>query len=147
MKAGAYQRPPTRLAERQLSANQAAWLIIKQPDALTYEEQEALAKMRQVSADIEQAYSLAQTFGQLVQERKYQEFDHGVESAKAMGIRVLKSFAAGLLRDRAAVVAALALPWSNGQVEGQVHRLKLIKRQMYGRASFGLLRRRVLDPG
>jgi transposase len=80
-----------------------------------------------------------------VQERKYQEFDHWLESAKATGIHELKSFAAGLVRDKAAVVAALSLPWSNGQVEGHIHRLKLIKRQMYGRAGFDLLRRRVLN--
>ena len=49
-----------------------------------------------------------------------------------------------LRRDQAAVAAALRLPWSNGMVEGQVHRLKLLKRQMYGRAGFDLLRLRVL---
>ena len=47
-------------------------------------------------------------------------------------------------RDEKAVNAAVVLPWSNGQVEGQIHRLKLVKRQMYGRAKFNLLRRRVL---
>jgi hypothetical protein len=52
--------------------------------------------------------------------------------------------ASSLLRDQHAVEAALTLPWSNGPVEGHVHRLKLIKRQMYGRASFDLLRLRVL---
>ena len=49
------------------------------------------------------------------------------------------------MRDKEAVQAALSLPWSNGPVEGQVHRLKLIKRQMYGRASFDLLTLRVLQ--
>ena len=57
----------------------------------------------------------------------------------------LAGFARHLLRDQDAVAAALQLPWSNGMVEGQVHRLKLIKRQMYGRASFDLLRLRVLQ--
>jgi transposase len=56
----------------------------------------------------------------------------------------LRRFAAGLRQDDAAVRAAFTLPWSNGQVEGQVNRLKLINRTMYGRASFELLRRRVL---
>jgi transposase len=56
----------------------------------------------------------------------------------------LQSFAAGLRRDKAAVMAALSLPYSNGQVEGQVNRIKLIKRTMYGRANFDLLRQRVL---
>jgi len=56
----------------------------------------------------------------------------------------LRDFAAGLRRDGSAVRAAVEQPWSNGQTEGQVKRLKLLKRQMYGRASFALLRQRVL---
>jgi transposase len=55
-----------------------------------------------------------------------------------------QSFAAGLKKDSDAVKAGLTLEWSNGQTEGQVHRLKLLKRQMYGRGSFKLLRKRVL---
>jgi transposase len=54
-------------------------------------------------------------------------------------------FARGLTNDRAAVEAALSLEWSNGQTEGQVNKLKLLKRQMYDRANFDLLRRRVLQ--
>ena len=65
----------------------------------------------------------------------------------ASGIRELEQFCAGLRRDWEAVVAALMLPWSNGPVEGAINRLKLIKRQMYGRAGLGLLRARVLSPG
>jgi transposase len=57
----------------------------------------------------------------------------------------LASFAKHLSRDEAAVRAALEYHWSNGPVEGNVHRLKLIKRSMYGRASFDLLRARVLS--
>ena len=64
--------------------------------------------------------------------------------ATATGIPALKSFVAGLRRDQSAVAAAFSSEWSSGQVEGQIHRLKLIKRQMYGRAGFALLRRRVL---
>jgi transposase len=56
----------------------------------------------------------------------------------------LKAFARGLEQDRAAIEAALREEWSNGQTEGQVHRLKLLKRQMYGRAKFDLLRAKVL---
>jgi transposase len=55
-----------------------------------------------------------------------------------------QNFATGLERDKAAVVAGLSESWSNGQVEGQVNRLKLKKREMYGRANFDLLRQRVL---
>jgi transposase len=58
----------------------------------------------------------------------------------------LRSFATGLQRDLAAVTAGLTLPWSSGAVEGQVNRIKMIKRQMFGRAKFDLLRRRILAP-
>jgi transposase len=57
---------------------------------------------------------------------------------------LLANFAKHLCRDEAALLAALQQPWSNGQVEGQIHRLKLIKRSMYGRAGFDLLRLRVV---
>lgn len=56
----------------------------------------------------------------------------------------MRRFAKGLRDDLSAVTAALSMSWSNGQTEGQVNRLKLIKRQMFGRAKFDLLRRRVL---
>jgi transposase len=65
------------------------------------------------------------------------------EAVAHSGCAELRRFADGLKNDKA-VEAALQEPWSNGQVEGQVNRLKLIKRQMLGRASFELLRRRVL---
>ncbi|WP_149181339.1 transposase [Streptomyces sp. TRM49041] len=56
----------------------------------------------------------------------------------------LHTFTSGLERDLAAVTAGLTLPWSSGVVEGHVNRIKMIKRQMYGRAGFNLLRKRVL---
>jgi transposase len=64
--------------------------------------------------------------------------------ARTSGVRAVETFAAGLEQDRAAVRAALTTPWSNGQTEGQITRLKLLKRQMYGRAGLDLLRRRTL---
>ncbi len=66
---------------------------------------------------------------QVVREQQIPELDH---------------YASGLDRDQEAVLAALTLEWSNGQTEGQVNRLKTLKRQMYGRANFDLLRKRVL---
>lgn len=64
--------------------------------------------------------------------------------AGSCGITAVQTFAAGLEQDGSAVRAALTLPWSSGQAEGQINRLKLLKRQMYGRASLDLLRRRTL---
>ena len=67
-----------------------------------------------------------------------------IDQARGTGLAEMGRFCDGLSRDEKAVNAAVILPWSNGQVEGQIHRLKLVKRQMYGRAKFNLLRRRVL---
>ncbi len=70
-----------------------------------------------------------------------------VADAVASSIAPLASFARGLRDDWEAVVAGLSLKWSNGPVEGSVNRIKMIKRQMFGRANFDLLRRRVLPDG
>ena len=67
-----------------------------------------------------------------------------LDQARGTGLPEIVRFCDGLRRDEKAVNAAVVLPWSNGQVEGQIHRLKLVKRQMYGRAKFNLLRCRVL---
>ena len=72
------------------------------------------------------------------------DLDAWLAEARACGIAAVETFAVGLEQDGAAVRAALILPWSSGQAEGQVNRLKLLKRQSYGRAGFDLLRRRVL---
>jgi transposase len=72
------------------------------------------------------------------------ELDTWLTEARACGVSAIETFAAGLETDGAAVRAALIHPWSSGQAEGQVNRLKLLKRQSYGRAGFDLLRRRVL---
>ena len=77
-----------------------------------------------------------------MRERKAEELDRWLADAAGSEMR---SFADGLRQDGAAVRAALELPWSNGQTEGQITRLKLIKRQMYGRAKHDLLRARVLQ--
>jgi transposase len=80
----------------------------------------------------------------MVRERKPQSWKAWLKACDTSGIPELVNFAAGLRKDEQAVRAALTLEWSNGQTEGQVNRLKLLKRQMYGRANFDLLRMRCL---
>jgi len=75
---------------------------------------------------------------------KEDAFDGWLERVKQRGLAPLRSFAKGLLQDEAAVRAGLSLPWSQGPVEGHINRLKLLKRQSYGRAKLGLLRIRLL---
>jgi transposase len=67
-----------------------------------------------------------------------------IADATACGIRAVETFAKGLAQDGHAVRAALTMPWSNGQAEGQITKLKLLKRSMYGRAKLDLLRQRLL---
>jgi transposase len=81
----------------------------------------------------------------MARERTGQGFDAWLARATASGITELDRLARGLTDDRAAVEAGRSLEWSNGQTEGQVNKLKLLKRQMYGRANLDLLRRRLLQ--
>jgi transposase len=96
---------------------------------------------RQQAPEIQQTVQLATEFIVLLREQRRHELSDWMKQAAQSP---LASFAAGLRRDLAAVQAAFSSPWSQGQVEGQVNRLKLLKRQMYGRAGFPLLRSRVL---
>jgi transposase len=138
--AGALASPP----QRRCSARQAAWLLVRRPDELEDADRRIVERLCQHSAAIDTAYHLAQDFIQIVRERQATALDGWLDRARASDIPEIDSFVAGLQRDHAAVLAALELSWSNGQVEGQVNRLKLIKRSMYGRANFDLLRQRVL---
>ena len=131
-------------AVRSLSARRAAWLLIRRSDDLKQEEQDLLDQLTESCSDAARAYPLAQSFTQMVRERNEAVLDGWFEAVEDSGLADLRSFAAGLRRDEAAVRAGLSLPWSQGQVEGQVNRLKLIKRSGYGRAKFDLLRQRVL---
>ncbi len=72
--------------------------------------------------------------------------DTWIAAASASEIPDLRRFAIGLLADKAAIHAGLTEKWSNGQTEGHVNRLRTVKRQMYGRAGFALLRQRSLYP-
>jgi transposase len=111
---------------------------------LNTKEQEQVVFLRQVHPTLETAYQLVQTFVKMVRDQKATELEGWLEQVRTSDITELMRFAKGIERDLAPVQAALQLPYSNGVVEGHVHRLKLIKRQGYGRASFPLLRQRVL---
>jgi transposase len=81
---------------------------------------------------------------QMIKQRQARRLDGWLARASQSSSVELRGFASGIKRDYAAVKAALSLPWSQGQVAGQITRLKCLKRQMYGRAHFDLLRSRVL---
>jgi transposase len=92
-----------------------------------------------------QAYTLSQAFLALVRERRGADLEAWMMETSASGIAALARFAQGLQEDLPAITAGLTLPWSNGAVEGHVNRLKLLKRQSYGRAGVGLLRQRLMQ--
>jgi len=117
---------------------------MKEEEELSENDQEALERMKQEDKKIAEAYSLSQRFVSMIKERLHEALLPWLEDVKQSGIDGLKRFAKGIKQDLDAVRNALSFEWSQGQVEGQVNRLKLIKRQMYGRANFDLLRKRVL---
>ena len=130
------KRPPTA---RQV----ALWMAFKKEQRLDW-QQDYLDRLCQEDAHIAQTYELIQQFTTMLREREGERLDEWLDRVEKQGVPELQSFAAGLKKDYDAVKAGLTLEWSNGQTEGQVHRLKLLKRQMYGRGSFKLLRKRVL---
>jgi transposase len=126
------------------SAQRATWLFVSQPEKLDETQQAELALIRQASPSAEAAYRLAQAFMQMIRERSGHQLDVWLSQAEASRLPEFKSFAKGIHQDKAAVLAGLTLPWSQGPLEGHVNRLKLLKRSMYGRAKLPLLRARVL---
>ena len=126
------------------SPSRASWLLVSEEDELTEEDKQALERMKQADEEVAEAHDLGQRFTEMVRERQHESLLPWLEDVARSKISALTGFANGIKQDLAAVTNALSLPWSNGQTEGQVNRLKLIKRQMYGRANFDLLRRRVL---
>ena len=125
------------------AARHLAWLLIHPIEKLRAEELEILNFMRQEGA-IELAYEQSQRFLRMIKERADHELELWIAQCEASGVAELANFGAGLLRELEAIRAAISLPYSNGPTEGQVNKLKMIKRTLYGRGSFEVLRRRVL---
>jgi DNA-binding transcriptional LysR family regulator len=125
-------------------ARQAVFLFLRRASELEGEEQETLALLRSLHVEVDQAYELVQQFAQMLRARTGEQLDEWLCRVRTSKIRELQGFVAGVKRDKAAVTAGLTLPQNNGIVEGKVNKLKLIKRMGYGRASFALLRQRVL---
>ena len=125
------------------SAKKLAWLLPQCTNDLSAEDALALTYVLQ-DEKVVLMRERAIRFRAMVREQQFDTFDAWLEEAQTSGVTTLRTFAEGIKLDYAAVRAALESPWSNGQTEGQVNRLKTIKRQMYGRANFDLLRQRVL---
>jgi len=126
------------------SARQAMWLLVRASDDLEEEDRDYRDTLCEICPSAASGRELAQRFLTMIRERQPDVLDCWLRDAEQSGVTELRNFARGLRQDYDAVLGALQEPWSNGPVEAHVHRLKLLKRSMYGRANFDLLRQRVL---
>ena len=120
------------------------WLLLHKPEELKAKDAAYRQALLYLSPHLSSLSALGQDFVRLIRERQSEALLPWLERAKGCPYEELQRFALGLERELPAVQAALTEPWSTGQVEGQITRLKLLKRQMYGRANLDLLRLRVL---
>ena len=126
------------------TAKNVAALFMRREEMLNEEQKEYLGRLCEADGALADARRLTQDFAEMVRGLEGEKLDGWLEEAAWCEASVMKKFATGLKKDLDAVRAGLTEEWSNGPVEGFVNKLKLVKRQGYGRAGFGLLRARVL---
>jgi transposase len=122
------------------------WLLLKGEQKLEEEEKLLRQAVLDASPAIRQGLELVESFREAISSRSEKKLAAWMDEAAKSKLPEFENFVTVLRRDEAAVRAAASSDWSNGQTEGQVNRLKTLKRQMYGRANFDLLRARILNP-
>lgn len=138
------QLPAMLSAPVELTPHRAVGLLLKRTEERTEEETQALLRVGQIHPDLARTQLLMHQFLQILRERHGYELDQWLAAAFHSGVPEWRTFVRKLRQDHAAVQAGLTLKWNNGPVEGHINRLKFVKRSMYGRANFDLLRFRVL---
>lgn len=133
--------PPARKGNN-FSSRRISRLLNQSPADWSADEEVFLTHLLRENESIRKVHELSERFRQLMKEKSAEGLARWCEDAE--NVTGYMGFVRGLRQDYAAVKQAFVSEWSNGQTEGQVNRLKMIKRQGYGRASFDLLRRRVL---
>jgi transposase len=128
----------------ELTPRRTTGLMLRSGIDLAEEERMALGQVCQIHPQVKRLNALFQQFAQMLRDRRGEELDQWLHTAFHAGIPELRAFVRKLRQDQQAVQAGLVLKWNNGMVEGHVNRLKVLKRSMYGRANFDLLRLRVL---
>ncbi|WP_268240629.1 transposase [Streptomyces camponoticapitis] len=118
--------------------------IMTHPERLRPEVAVGLKEIRAACHELNAAVKHVRAFGTLIHEHRGEDLREWIEQVRQHDLPALRQFADGLLHDWDAVVAGLSSTWSSGQVEGQVTRVKLLKRAGYGRAKLDLLRTRIL---
>ena len=131
--------PPPAPAARKV----ASW-ILTPPGKLADADRAALAQITSRCEELEATHGLVREFADMLCHRHGERLEAWASHAETCTVSELRGFSKGLRKDWAAVTAGLTVPYSSGPVEGHVNRIKMIKRQMYGRAKPDLLRKRVL---
>jgi transposase len=127
-----------------LTPRRTAWLVLRHTEKRTAEEAHQLTQLHAQSAEVAEAIDLAQDFTTLVRQRQPERLDPWLTRATTSPLEAIQRFASGLRDDYAAIKTGVTLPWSTSPVEGHINRLKMVKRQMFGRARLDLLSRRFL---
>ncbi|MEV0372502.1 ISL3 family transposase [Streptomyces sp. NPDC050636] len=151
---GSYQRvraylhdkrtSPRPVTARPPSPRVVAGWILRHPETLTESEQLQLKDVRTHCPELDALTRHIRSFAAMLTVRQGQHLPDWLEAVRQDDLPSLHTLATGIDRDRDAVIAGLTLPWNSGVVEGHVNRIKMLKRQMFGRAGFQLLRKRVL---
>jgi transposase len=134
----------TETPRRPLTPRRATWLVLRPSARATAQDHQQLAQLTTQTPALAEAVALAQDFAALVRQRQPTQLAPWLARASQSTLAPFRRFARGLRADYGAVQAAVTLPWSQGPIEGQINRLKMLKRQMYGRARLDLLARRFL---
>jgi len=137
---------PPRSPWEDITPGRVVGWIIARPETVSSRDQQRLTALYQVDQQIDQACHLMRDWLAMIRQRTTGPLDSWLEQMRASGIPQFVSFARSVEQDKTAIVAGLTLPYSTGPVEGNITRLKLIKRQAYGKASLDYLQRRFLGP-
>jgi len=137
-------KPKRSTSAEKIAPRHAAILVTRAADKMTAEQQTLLERIMLQCPDVYDLRNIALAFRSAMKANTAGPLLDWIQRAKHCEFGAVVRFAYGLQKDISAVMAAVELKWSTGQVEGQINRLKMIKRQMYGRAGFSLLRARVL---
>ncbi|MES9588394.1 MULTISPECIES: transposase [unclassified Streptomyces] len=135
---------PRPVTARPPSPRAVAGWILRHPDTLTEPEQLQLKNVRTHCPELDALTQHVRSFAAMLTGRQGEHLPEWLDAVRQDDLPSLHTLAAGIDRDRDAVIAGLTLPWNSGVVEGHVNRIKMLKRQMFGRAGFALLRKRVL---
>jgi transposase len=128
-----------------LTPRRASWLVLRRETKRTEVEAQQLTQLHAQEPKVAEAIDLAQDFTQMVRQRQPESLERWLQRASTSTVEAIQRFAKGLYEDYDAIKAGVTLPWSSSPVEGHINRLKMLKRQMFGRAHLDLLSRRFLQ--